>query len=400
MTVDLAQAQALPVLWIQSENELYELIDEIDDSDVVALDTEFIRRSTYYPNLALVQVNTGKAIYLVDAPKLDLTEFWEALSEVPTMLWYACGEDLNIFYTLAKNAPLTNVFDLQIGMAYLTGQMHMGYSQAVEQLIGIKLDKGESKSNWLARPLSQEQEDYAADDVRYLLAMYDIVKNQLQNAKLLDCVIEDSTLYAKEIHDDTHQDDLSMYLNYISPTYNRLQIGVLQQLVAWREALARITNQPRTFIITKQALREIIDTLPSNQKILASTTLHRAILRKYGDEILRIISQVKSTAHNNLPPMPAPVYRNKEKPFASTLDELIASHSEQTGIPSCLLLRTRWVNTLVQMVADDLPTDSLPQGLQGYRRDWVVGSILPMLYTYQAQIRSDFDAIRQLCDDA
>lgn len=91
--VDFNALDDLPTVWVRTEDELYELIDEIDSVDVVALDTEFIKRTTYYPILALVQVNTGRAIYLVDAPRLDLTEFWQALIEVPTMVWYACGED-------------------------------------------------------------------------------------------------------------------------------------------------------------------------------------------------------------------------------------------------------------------------------------------------------------------
>ena len=131
ITLGTSAAEALPVVWVQDNTALYALIDEIDSVDVVALDTEFIKRTTYYPILALVQVNTGKAIHLVDAPKLDLSEFWQALIEVPTMVWYACGEDLGIFYLLAKCPPLTNIFDVQIGVAYLSGKLQAGYSQAL-----------------------------------------------------------------------------------------------------------------------------------------------------------------------------------------------------------------------------------------------------------------------------
>ena len=96
-TINQAACDGLPTIWVQNDDDLYALIDEIDASDVVALDTEFIKRTTYYPILALIQINTGNAIYLIDAPKLDLTEFWQALAEVPIMVWYACGEDLGIF---------------------------------------------------------------------------------------------------------------------------------------------------------------------------------------------------------------------------------------------------------------------------------------------------------------
>ncbi|MDO4441896.1 MAG: HRDC domain-containing protein [Moraxella sp.] len=378
----------LPVSWVRNENELYALIDEIDEVDVVALDTEFIKRTTYYPILALVQVNTGHGIYLVDAPRLDLTEFWQALIEVPTMVWYACGEDLGIFYLLAKNAPLTNIFDVQIGVAYLTGKLQVGYSQSVAQILGVELDKGESQSDWLARPLSQEQENYAVNDVRYLLALYESVKQKLEQNQLLNHVIEDSNLYAKELHDTAHIKDEVLYLEFSSPEYDRTQIGVLQALVAWRESLARSINEPRTFIISKQAMREIIETLPQSIKQLAQTTINRHALRKYGDEIIRIISMVKAQSKETLPPLPPPVYRSKEKSFKKPLDQAIAAYSHTHHIPENLLLRGRWINELLLMVAYDLDDEHLPLGLQGYRRDWTISTILPLLHSHKSQIRA------------
>lgn len=384
--IDHQALHSLPTLWVRTEDELYQLIDEIDDVDIVALDTEFIKRTTYYPILALVQVNTGRAIYLVDAPKLDLTEFWQALIEVPTMVWYACGEDLGIFYLLAKNAPLTNIFDVQIGVAYLTAKLQAGYSQSVFEILGIELDKGESQSDWLARPLSPEQENYAANDVRYLLALYQAVKHKLEHNQVLDYVIEDSNLYAQELHDTANIHDDMLYLDFCAPEYDRLQIGVLRELVAWREALARATNEPRTFIINKQALREIIETLPDNIKLLARTTINRGSLRKYGDEIVRIIRAVKAKSKEQLPPLPPPTYRSKEKAFKKPLDKAISTHSQAINVPDNLLLRGRWINELLLMVAYDLPTQTLPKGLQGYRRTWVIDVLLPLLSEYKAQI--------------
>ena len=246
-TIDQAACDGLPTIWVQNDDDLYALIDEIDASDVVALDTEFIKRTTYYPILALIQINTGNAIYLIDAPKLDLTEFWQALAEVPTMVWYACGEDLGIFYLLAKCPPLTNIFDVQIGVAYLSGKLQAGYSQALNEMLGIEIDKGESQSNWLARPLSYEQETYAANDVRYLLKLYEVVRTELAARGILNCVLEDSNHYARELHTIQNQPDETLYLDLLAPIYNRRQLGVLQQLTIWRESLARATNEPRSF---------------------------------------------------------------------------------------------------------------------------------------------------------
>lgn len=387
--IDYDTLNELPTVWVGTEDELYRLIDEIDSVDIVALDTEFIRRTTYHPILALVQVNTGRGIYLIDAPRLDLTEFWQSLIEVPTMVWYACGEDLGIFYLLAKNAPLINVFDVQIGVAYLTDKLQAGYSQAVSEILGIALDKGESQSNWLTRPLSQNQEIYAANDVRYLLALYEAVKTKLEQNQSLQYVVEDCQQYAKELHHTVNISDDMLYLNFIASEYNRLQIGVLQQLVMWREALARAINEPRTFIISKQAMREIIETLPDNIKLLARTTINRGSLRKYGDEIVHIIRTVKSQPIDNLPPLAPPNYKNKDKALKKAIDQATLDYSHAINIPQSLLLKGRWVNELMLMVAYDYPLDRLPDELKGYRKDWVVQTLLPLLKEYKTQILTD-----------
>lgn len=383
----------LPSKWVRTDDELYKLIDEIDDVDVVALDTEFIKRNTYYPILALVQVNTGKGIYLVDAPRLDLTEFWQALCEVPSMVWYACGEDLGIFYLLANNPPLTNVFDVQIGVAYLTGKPQVGYSQAVNEILGVALDKGESQSNWLARPLTPEQELYAINDVRYLLILHQAVVQALNARQILDYANEDSTLYAKELYNTQHLDDDKLYLDHITPTYTRQQLAVLQALTMWRESLARAVNEPRSFIIGKQPLREITESLPTNMKDLARTTLNRSVLRRYGSEIIRVIKEAKDLPQTQMP-IKTPIYTSKIKPHRHALDEATNVQARLLNIPANLLLKGRWINELMYHVCQGLPVDDthvLSESLQGYRRAWIVGTVLPLLYEHEQSIRDGFD---------
>lgn len=383
----------LPSKWVRTDDELYKLIDEIDDVDVVALDTEFIKRNTYYPILALVQVNTGKGIYLVDAPRLDLTEFWQALCEVPSMVWYACGEDLGIFYLLANNPPLTNVFDVQIGVAYLTGKPQVGYSQAVNEILGVALDKGESQSNWLARPLTPEQELYAINDVRYLLILHQAVVQALNARQILDYANEDSTLYAKELYNTQHLDDDKLYLDHITPTYTRQQLAVLQALTMWRESLARAVNEPRSFIISKQSLREITESLPTNMKDLARTTLNRSVLRRYGSEIISVIKEAKDLPQTQMP-IKTPIYTSKIKPHRHALDEATNVQARLLNIPANLLLKGRWINELMYHVCQGLSVDDthvLSEGLQGYRRAWIVGTVLPLLYEHEQSIRDGFD---------
>lgn len=388
--LDIDALSALPTVWVDTKDTLCALIEDIKSVNAVALDTEFIKRTTYYPILALVQVNTGNAIYLVDAPRLELDNFWQALTQVPTMVWYACGEDLGIFYLLAKNPPLLNVFDAQIGLAYLTGKLQAGYSQAVQEVLGITLDKGESQSDWLNRPLTNKQKTYALNDVRYLLALYDTIKHHLDNKNLYSCVLEDCTLYAKELHTSQTMTDDERYLEFITPIYNQKQLAVLQGLVSWRESLARTNNEPRSFIIGKQALREIVLLMPESIKSLAGTTINRHALRRYGHQIINIIRHAKNLPADDRPTLPPPVYSSKNKPFKKALDKAITNYSKQKQIPSNLLMRGRWIDQLLYMVYQDLPPHMLPDGLKGYRYQWIIDTVLPLLQSYKTQIQDGF----------
>lgn len=381
---NLADCQSLPTYWVDNDTMLYQLIDEIDSLECVALDTEFIRRDTYFPVLALVQVNTGKGIYLVDVPRLDLTEFWQALTEIPMMIWYACGEDLGIFYQLANCPPLTNVVDVQLGLAYLVGDLQLGYSRAVFDVLGVLLDKAESQSNWLARPLSAEQERYAVDDVRYLPVLWQAIQFMLNAKNLYDFVLEDSQSYAKDLHEISCTPDDKVYLNFIAPSYTHEQITVLQAICEWRESLAMIKNIPPSFVIGKQALREIILMLPTSIHELSKTTINRGSLRRYGNEIIKIIKTARALPYENRPPMPNPTYISKDKPFKADLKTLTGEYSQITGVPENVLLKNRWIDELLwASVSGEFPSS---YALQGYRKAWLVEKVLPLFCQYKDDI--------------
>lgn len=375
----------LPVYWVADKDSLAKLVAKIGTLSRVALDTEFIKRSTFYPILALVQVNTGEAVYLLDAPSLDLSAFWQTLADVPEMIWYACGEDLGIFYWLSGCPPLKNVVDVQMGVAYLTGNLQMGYSRAVSEFLGVHLPKTESQSDWLARPLSEEQKDYAVDDVRYLLKLYDVVETELHAKNLSAFAKEDTTVYAKELYEAWHTPSSQAYLEMIASNYNHEQITVLQVLAEWRDTLARKNNEPRTFIISKQAMREIVQFLPETTRDLARTTLHRASLRRYGNEIIRLIAKARALPFSERPPMPTPTYSSKDKPFKNELKAEIKTYSETTGVPENLVLKNRWVDELLWAVVSDEPLKS--ESLQGYRKTWLLERIMPLLSKYKEDIR-------------
>lgn len=384
----LNMANDVDVTWVREQSQLDEVIDALATCGRVALDTEFIKRDTYYPRLALVQLNTGDHIYLLDAPQLQLAELWQALAKVDVAIWHACGEDLGIFYLLSGCPPLTNIFDTQIALSYLTGQLQMGYQQALADQLDIHIDKEQSQSDWLQRPLSDEQEQYAIDDVRFLPALYLSLEYNLKKQGLFEYVWADCQLYASDLHAAQHVEDEAMYLTMADYRYNAQQMAILKAVATWREELARATNQPRTFVIKKQAVREIITEKPSNMRELAhKTTMHRSMLRLYGEELLKVIKDAKNLHPTEYPDCLLPPYRSKNKVLSKAVEQAIDDQSETIGVPANVLMRKKWLGQLYELIAFDKDLSELPQGLKGWRNEWVVHTLIPVIEKHKTELQ-------------
>ena len=381
-------ADEVVITWVRQQSGLDEVIQALATCGRVALDTEFIKRDTYYPRLALVQLNIGDHIYLLDAPQLQLADFWEALRKVDVAIWHACGEDLGIFYLLSGCPPLTNIFDTQIALSYLTGQLQMGYQQALDDQLDMHIDKEQSQSDWLQRPLSDEQEQYAIDDVRFLPALYLSLEYELKKQGLYEYVWEDCQLYASDLYDAQNVEDEQMYLTMADYRYTAEQMAILQAVATWREELARSTNQPRTFVIKKQAVREIITEKPNTMRELAhKTTMHRSMLRLYGDELLKVIKDAKNLHPAEYPDCLLPPYRSKNKVLSKAVQQVIDDQAEAIGMPANVLMRKKWLGQLYEVIAFDKDLSELPEGLKGWRNDWVMQTLIPVIEAHKTELQ-------------
>lgn len=384
--LDIADEAA--VTWVRQQDGLKEVIDALAICGRVALDTEFIKRDTYYPRLALVQLNVGDHIYLLDAPQLQLAELWQALMKVDVAIWHACGEDLGIFYLLSGCPPLTNIFDTQIALSYLTGQLQMGYQQALDDQLDMHIDKEQSQSDWLQRPLSDEQEQYAIDDVRFLPALYLSLEYELKKKGLFEYVWADCQLYASDLYDAQHVEDEAMYLTMADYRYTSEQMAILQAVATWREELARATNQPRTFVIKKQAVREIITEKPKTMRELAhKTTMHRSMLRLYGEELLKVIKDAKNLHPTEHPDCLLPPYRSKNKVLSKAVQHAIDKQAEKIGVPANVLMRKKWLAQLYEVIAFDKDLSELPEGLKGWRNEWVMQTLIPVIKEHKTELQ-------------
>lgn len=371
----LQKLDSLDVFWVNDDNSLDNLLDEIEKVDLIALDTEFIKKDSFFPRLALIQVNTGNAIYLVDAPKLDLYDFWHVIADVPTLVLHACSEDLGLFYLLSDLPALENVFDTQVGLGFLLGELSYGYQKSLQDTLNIQIDKGESQSDWLKRPLSFEQEQYACNDVRYLIALYDEVCLQLREQNLLEFAKQDSLHLAKSLYLEHILSDDQIYLSVADYRYSRQQLAMLQALCEWREQLARSINRPRTYILRPQALQEIIEQSPLTLRQLGFTSTKPDIIRMYGNEMLKIIQTVKKTDEKYYPPsLPMP-YRNLSEEMQTQLQIVIDEHAEKLGVPQNVLIRKKWFADLHAYIINNQAV--MPVYLLSWRKDWIFNTLIP-----------------------
>ncbi len=195
----LVPAAPETVSWIREPEDLDRWIAE-EKGEPLALDTEFERVNTFYPIPGLVQLGLGENFCLVDPAVAEASEGFRRIltdPDVPKLL-YAMSEDLELFRHWLQLEP-EGLVDLQIGAALAGAGFSVGYARLVETLFGEALDKSATRSDWVSRPLSEAQERYALDDVRFLVPMYHWVMSKLRERGLEDALVEESTRFSREL---------------------------------------------------------------------------------------------------------------------------------------------------------------------------------------------------------
>lgn len=353
----------------------------------LVLDTEFIRVDTFFPILGLVQIGDGHGEDLLDPLAIKDMSCLSPLFGVgsPVKVLHACSEDLEVLSPLAPEG-LGEVHDTQIGLAMLGEGLQLGYQKALQQVLGIDIPKDASRSDWLQRPLTQQQLDYAALDVRHLPALYDAVKARLETQGLwayyrAECA--EVCRLAAPVHADTcWQDHANAW---------RLQAqgrAVLQAVMAWREQQAVARNVPRGHLLKPLSLFEIARRTPNNMRDLqAIPELNPRVARRDGEQLLDLIDHALALPAAECPlAVPPPLPREA----AALYDDLKAALqpvSLRLGIPIEVLWRKRLADKLVLAAADH----GLAAGaaaISGWRAELLPEVLLPVLTQHQGSLQS------------
>ena len=345
----------------------------------LALDTEFMRERTYYPQLCLVQVATDADCVLVDPLNgLDLTALLELLAEPGRVkVVHAARQDLEVLYLAGGRVPLP-VFDTQIAAALVGLAPQIGYAELVARQLGHSIDKGQTRTDWSRRPLSPEQLAYAADDVHHLLELHTSLLAELQKRGRRHWLDEDASAFADE----------TLYRTEPAEAWRRLKgIGrlrpteraIARAVARWREERAIASDKPRGWILPDEALLAMAALAPRNLDELATVrALQPAVHRKRGEELLALIDTARETTDDLAADLPGRRLEPDETTLVARLIEVVRAEAARLGISAELLATRRDVEALVLGGA-------APAVLRGWRRGAIGERLLALTATAGVQ---------------
>lgn len=362
--------------FIQHQQDLTPVLEKMDRNEVYGLDTEFIKVDTLWPKLGVFQINVENNVYLLDGTTLDLSEFWNKLFRAQQNVFHACSEDIDLIYHYAQHKTLNNVFDTQVGMSFLGHGLQVSYQNALKQMLDVDIDKGETRSNWLARPLSPAQLSYAANDVLYLMNLSEKVKQELDSKLLLHFALEDCQHLTQEIATETPLHLL--YQDIGNYRHSRRQLMQLQQLAVWREQMVKALNTPRSFILKNSSMIDLVEKNPKNAFQLSGVKdIRQNVVREHGKTILDLVKFLPEQA--DWPLRMARPIRHSSKDVGEKIDHLIQNVVNETSIPKEVLMRKKWMNALHQHVVFHNDEQDLPDYLLGWRYDLLTQPLIQLL---------------------
>lgn len=302
---------------IAESSALAGLCEHLRTRDWFAMDTEFVREDTYFPQLCLIQVATDDRIACIDPLALtDLGPLAEILDDPGiTKVLHAGSQDLEIFHHRYGRLPAP-VFDTQLAAPLLGYAEQAGYATLVENVLGISLEKGHARADWTQRPLPPEVLAYAADDVRYLVPLYRAMHAELKTRGRLHWLeaefarLTDPARYAPD------PGELWQRLRGVERLKPRAQ-AVARALAAWRDETARGDDVPRGRIVRDDVLVELARRQPGDRRELARIRgLREGAIKRHGDALLACIKAARDE------PPPPPIERRG--PRLDTAGEALA----------------------------------------------------------------------------
>lgn len=370
---------------IQNDQQLAQCCQRARQAPRIALDSEFVRNRTFYPQLGLIQLYDGQQISLIDPVGIQEWQPLRALFQDPQVekVLHASGEDIETFQHHLGVVPHP-LWDTQILAAFGGGPLSSSYSHLVESHLQVLLDKQQQRTDWLARPLQKQQLQYAAADVYYLLPLAEQLLAQITQGPWLVAAQEECQWLVQQ---RTAAIDPQQLYRQILPG-NRLvprSLACLQKLAAWRFSEAVARNMALNFVVQGEDLWHIAQALPHSFQALRQCGLPHPVLRRYAQTLLTLVAETQQLPAASLPvPFPCLILQSNYKAAVTAIKQLINTVAEQHQIPPALLASKRHIDQVLIWLwyVEQRDQKGCPLLLQGWRSALLGQSLTSLLAAY------------------
>ena len=278
---------------VEDDAAVVEFFEHARASEILGLDTEFMRTKTYYPRLCLLQLAAfGNESACIDPLTVELGGLREALSSCAAQfVIHASGQDLEVLNQTLDFLP-PRLFDTQIAAALAGRGEQVSYAALVNALLGIELGKAETRTDWCRRPLSNAQIRYAFDDVEHLLPIRDMLAEELDRSGKMEWMTEACNELLAQQREASDELVVARFKGGANVPVNRQSL--LRRLLLWREEQARRSNRPREWIVPGNDLVNVARMAPASAGQLEKCSeTNGPRLRKYADSLLAIVDSEK-----------------------------------------------------------------------------------------------------------
>ena len=355
---------------IETSEQMDELLERLSNETLIAVDTEFFRETTYYPQLALVQIATAAIVACIDPLAFDAKVALKKLllDNSITKIFHSCSQDLEVLFYYLGEAPGA-IYDTQIANALLTDHHQVGYAALVENELGTQLDKSQTRTNWLQRPLTKKQIQYAGDDVLYLYQLQHILDKKLQQLGRKTWFDEDSAKLINE--DNNYQVALENLWKRVkgASRLNRNKLAIVQAIAVWREHLARQKDRTRRKILADDIIVDLAFSPPENVQ-----AIDQIIGRRYNfnsDEkqaLLETITAALKTPTEQCPDNRFNALDNEQKLLLKDFQQTVNNKADELGISAAILGSKKELEKLILLHAQqDSSSSSTLNIMQGWR---------------------------------
>ncbi len=352
----------MTALFINQQESLCRLCEQLSDSEFIAVDTEFMRERTYYPQLALIQISNGEITACIDPLAIQDLGPFKVLLAAPNIIkvFHAAGQDMEVFYYLFGELPAP-VYDTQVAATLQGLGDQIGYANLVQEMLGVELDKSHTRTDWLQRPLSDKQIRYAENDARYLAQIYPMQRQQLEEQGRLAWLDGD---FRQISNPARFQPDLDTLWQRIkgSNKLKGVQLAILQKLAVWREQRAMERDIPRRRAAADNVLLDIARLRPKNLQALGRIRgIPESLINKHGKALLQCVVDAEHSDQGSWPKLSRPKRLNAEQDArVDALSAIIKLNAQRHQINVSTLTSRKDLENMVRGERD-LPI------LQGWR---------------------------------